>query len=232
MKIALILSGGTGLRMKMDIPKQYVKVNGKPIFMYSYETLARHKDIDGIWIVADKTWRSAIDKWLKEARLFDKLRGFSEPGANRQISIYNGIRDIMGFASKEDMVLIHDAARPLLSETLISQCFNAIKGCDGVIPVLTMKDTVYLSHDGRKINSLLNRNQIYAGQAPELFVLGKYLEANKSLLPDKIYSINGSTEPAIMAGMNINMIPGDEYNFKITTQNDLDRFQNVIGGKP
>lgn len=231
MRIALILSGGTGLRMKMDIPKQYIKVDDKPIFMYTYETLAKHKDIDGIWIVADKTWRSAIDKWVKEARLFDKLRGFSNPGDNRQLSIYNGIKDISEFASPTDVVLIHDAARPLISEELISKCFNAMKNCDGVIPTIAMKDTVYLSRDGKKIGSLLNREQIYAGQAPEVFVLGKYLEANMSLLPDKIYSINGSTEPAIMAGMNINMITGDEQNFKITTQNDLQRFIGIIGGK-
>ena len=231
MRIALILSGGTGLRMKMDIPKQYIKVDDKPIFMYTYETLAKHKDIDGIWIVADKIWRSAIDKWVKEARLFDKLRGFSNPGANRQLSIYNGIKDISEFAAPTDLVLIHDAARPLISEELISKCFNAMKNCDGVIPTIAMKDTVYLSRDGKKIGSLLNREQIYAGQAPEVFLLGKYLEANKALLPDKIYSINGSTEPAIMAGMNINMIIGDEQNFKITTQNDLQRFMGIIGGK-
>ena len=190
MRIALILSGGIGLRMKMDIPKQYIKVDDKPIFMYTYETLAKHNDIDGIWIVADKTWRSAIDKWVKEARLFDKLRGFSNPGDNRQLSIYNGIKDISEFASPTDVVLIHDAARPLISEELISKCFNAMKNCDGVIPTIAMKDTVYLSRDGKKIGSLLNREQIYAGQAPEVFVLGKYLEANMSLLPDKIYSIN------------------------------------------
>lgn len=231
MRIALILSGGTGLRMNMDIPKQYVKVNNKPVFMYAYETLAKHKDIDGIWIVADKMWRSAIDKWVKEARLFDKLRGFSNPGANRQLSIYNGIKDISQFAAPSDVVLIHDAARPLISEELISSCFNSMKNCDGVIPTIAMKDTVYLSRDGKKITSLLNREQIYAGQAPEVFVLGKYLDANIALLPDKIYSINGSTEPTIMAGMNINMIPGDEGNFKITTQNDLDRFVQIVGGR-
>ena len=231
MRIALILSGGTGLRMNMDIPKQYIKVDNKPVFMYTYEALAKHKDIDGIWIVADRTWRSAIDKWIKEARLFDKLRGFSNPGANRQLSIYNGIKDISEFASSTDMVLIHDAARPLISEELISKCFDAIKNCDGVIPTIPMKDTVYLSRDGKKITSLLNREQIYAGQAPEVFLLGKYLAANTALLPDKIYTINGSTEPAVMAGMKIDMIAGDEQNFKITTQNDLQRFMGIIGGK-
>ena len=66
--------------------------------------------------------------------------------------------------------------------------------------------------------------------APEAFVLGKYYEANRCLLPDKIERINGSTEPAIMAGMDIAMIPGEERNFKITTQADLERFKTLLEG--
>ena len=92
-----------------------------------------------------------------------------------------------------------------------------------------MKDTVYSSKDGRHIDGLLNRSEIYAGQAPEAFRLGKYYEANQKLLPDEILKINGSTEPAVLAGMDIAMIPGDEGNFKITTQEDLDRFRDIIG---
>ena len=83
-----------------------------------------------------------------------------------------------------------------------------------------------LSEDGKQVSSLLERKQVFAGQAPESFRYGKYLEANEALLPDKILNINGSTEPAILAGMQIKMIPGDECNYKITTENDLKKFMD------
>ncbi len=96
------------------------------------------------------------------------------------------------------------------------------------MPVLPMKDTVYYSRDGQTVGKLLDRSTIYAGQAPEVFVLGRYYEANRRLLPDDILRINGSTEPAILAGMDIAMIPGDEGNFKITTKADLERFERIM----
>lgn len=98
-------------------------------------------------------------------------------------------------------------------------------------PVLPMKDTVYCSEDGRSITSLLDRSTVFAGQAPEVFLLGRYLQASRRLLPDAILRINGSTEPAIMGGMDIAMIPGDEGNFKITTREDLERFRRIIAGR-
>ena len=69
---------------------------------------------------------------------------------------------------------------------------------------------------------------VYAGQAPEVFRIGRYYEANRKLLPEEIYKINGSTEPAVLDGMDIVMIPGDEGNFKITTAGDLERFQEIV----
>lgn len=273
MNIALVLSGGTGTRLGSDIPKQYIKVNNKMIISYCLETIIYNDNIDYIQIVADKIWHSEIKREL--SHIYDaghmqtgqqestasskfnlKFKGFSEPGVNRQFSIYNGLTDIRKYAADDSFVLIHDAARPLLKDELINSCFEAIKGgkddmgsavsdCgpgesdknvlplnvsflyDGVLPVLPMKDTVYMSEDGNGISSLLDRSKLYAGQAPELFLLGKYYEANKALLPDKILTINGSTEPAIMAGMNIAMIPGDEDNFKITTKTDLERFEEL-----
>ena len=71
----------------------------------------------------------------------------------------------------------------------------------------------------------MDRSKVYAGQAPEAFRYGKYLEANEALLPDRILDIKGSTEPAIKQGMNIKMIPGDENNYKITTKADLEKFR-------
>lgn len=117
---------------------------------------------------------------LKTYDVNKKFKGFSSPGENRQLSIYNGLRDILTYAGAQDTVLIHDAARPCLSEALITACIGALDGHDGVLPVLPMKDTVYLSRDGKCVSSLLNRQEIFAGQAPELFVLGKYYEAMNS----------------------------------------------------
>lgn len=233
MNIALILSGGTGTRLGADIPKQYIEIDGRPVISYCMEQLAKYEGIDAVQIVADRQWHGTILKCLEK---YDcpkcgntgKFRGFSEPGENRQLSIFNGLEDIRRYASESDFVLIHDAARPMLSAQMITDSLAAVEGHDGVLPVLSMKDTVYKSPDGKKISALLDRSQIYAGQAPETFRLGRYYEANRKLLPERIRAVNGSTEPAVMDGMDIVMIPGDERNFKITTREDMERFCEII----
>lgn len=229
MNTALILSGGTGSRIGGDIPKQYIEICGKPIICYCLETIASNEMIDAIQIAADIAWQDFILEHMKDTVFEQKFKGFSLPGANRQLSIWNGLEEIKKFASDQDLVFIHDGARPLLSHDLIRQCLEAANGYDGVLPVLPMKDTVYMSEDGEKVTSLLNRSQIFAGQAPEVFAFGAYYMANQALFPEKILKINGSTEPAIMAGMKVKMIPGDERNFKITTREDLKRFEEHGG---
>lgn len=224
MNIALVLAGGTGTRLGADIPKQYIEVHGKMIIDYCLETMEHSNDIAEVWIVADEMWREHIKK-------VDKFKGYACPGRNRQLSIYNGLKAIeesLTGEEKEVNVLVHDAARPFLTEKLIRECVKAVEGHDGVLPVLPMKDTVYYSEDGKVISSLINRDKLYAGQAPELFRLQPYIQANQALLPDKILLVNGSTEPAIMAGMDIVMIPGDENNYKITTKTDMKRFTEMM----
>ncbi len=127
-----------------------------------------------------------------------------------------------------DNVIIHDAARPFVTVENIDECLSALESHDGAMPVLPMKDTVYFSRNGKKVDELLNRSCIYAGQAPEAFRFEKYLKANEELLPDKILMIRGSTEPAIMAGMDVAMIPGDQRNFKITSDADLERARELL----
>lgn len=222
MNIALILSGGTGTRMGIKIPKQYIEVQGKPVIAYTLDVFCRMDEIDGIQVVAEESRRKEIEKWAGE-----KLRGFSSPGKNRQLSIYNGLKDILKYASFSDKVIVHDAVRPCVTGKMIADCLDALDFHEGVLPVLPMKDTVYVGENG-KVISLLDRNRLLAGQAPEGFLLGKYYEANRLLLPDKILKINGSTEPAVMAGMDIIYTEGDEMNFKITTKTDLQRFERMI----
>lgn len=230
MNIALVLSGGKGTRISSDIPKQYIRPDGiNTILYYCLETLFRDKNIDAVQIVADEAYHSLINEEINKIQLSKfKFKGFSVPGKNRQLSIWNGLEDIKAYGDANDYVLIHDGARPCLSNEMIDECFKAVDGHDGVMPVIPMKDTVYLSKDGKRVSSLLDRTSIFAGQAPELFVIGKYYDAIEKLLPDKIMSINGSTEPAILDGMDVAMIPGDENNFKITTDADLERFKEIL----
>lgn len=229
MNIALILSGGVGSRLTPDIPKQYMDIHGKPMIAYSLATISEHEMIDAIQIVADIRWRNFILDSMKSACFWHKFKGFSMPGKTRQLSIWNALNDMKTDMPDYEWILIHDAARPFVSHTLIGECLKAAAGHDGVLPVLPMKDTVYLSENGSMVSSLLDRKSIYAGQAPEAYKIKSYYKANEALFPDKMLAINGSTEPAVIAGMDIIMIPGDENNFKITTKADLERCRRMAG---
>lgn len=233
MNYAIVLSGGIGSRLGLDLPKQYYKVGEKPIIQYVLEQMEENDLIDGYVIIAAKEWQAYILEIVHGIKDNDaagrtKFLRFAQPGDNRQLSIYQGLLALMGKVSDNDLVLVQDAARPNTSNALISKCLSLGSDEDGAMPVLRMKDTVYLSRSGRNIDELLNREEIFAGQAPESFRFGKYLKANEQLLPDEIYKINGSTEPAVKADMKITMIDGEESNFKITTAEDLKRFEQIV----
>ena len=219
MNIALILSGGTGVRMGLDLPKQYLAFRSRPILSYSLSTFDRHPLIDCIVIVADRQWRSEIDKWIGELGI-KKFAGYADPGETRQYSIINGLQKIEKLGGA-DKVIIHDAARPLVSDKLITSCLENLSDCDGVMPVLPAKDTFYLLDDHGIVSKLLPRSLLAAGQAPEAFDYEKYYSANMSLSRDEILKINGSSELALICGLKVKTVPGDERNIKVTTPNDL-----------
>lgn len=224
MNCGILLSGGVGSRLQAEIPKQYVRVAGKLLITYSLETLCEHPDIDAVLVVAEYKWREAIEEDLKKHAIIKKPCRFADPGINRQLSILNALNEIKYYWNdKVDNVLIHDAARPNLSSRQITECLRAIEGHDGVMPTLPMKDTVYMC-EGTSVSSLLDRSKVFAGQAPEAYKFDKYYDANIQLQLSELSKINGSTEPAIMAKLDVATIMGDEHNYKITTPQDLKRF--------
>ena len=231
MNIAIILAGGIGSRIGTDIPKQFMELSGRMMIVHSMIPFGNSAYINNILIVAGQAWRDRIEAAVEdEQSISEKILGFSDPGENRQLSIYNALKEIekMGLADMVDNIIIHDAARPFVSEDMIADCFNALDKHDGAMPVLPMNDTVYFSRTGTRVDELLNRNTIFAGQAPEAFRYKKYLAANEALLPDKIMHIKGSTEPAVMAGMDVAMIPGDQRNFKVTNRVDLELAEEIM----
>ncbi len=127
-----------------------------------------------------------------------------------------------------DGIIIHDSLRPFVTVEGIDECLRALDGHDGVMPVIPEKDTVYFSRSGDKVEELLNRNCIYAGQAPVAFLFNKYYVANEELLPERMLMVKSYAEPAIMAGLDVAMIPGDQRNFKILTGEDFERAKEIL----
>jgi len=228
MNIAIILSGGVGSRMGLNIPKQYVEVHGQPIINYCLKIFFEDDNTDAVVIGVADEWKDYVVEKMQKLDI-DKPVFFAKPGETRQYSIYNALKTVKeaGYRN-EDIVIIHDAARPLVSHDLIKRCYEGCYEADGVMPVIPVKDTTYLSKDGKTIDSLLDRKQLWAGQAPEAFVFGKYLKAHDDMDREDLLKINGSTELAYKAGLRCHMVAGDPMNFKITTPEDLSNFESII----
>lgn len=228
MNYAVILSGGTGVRLGGEIPKQYIEVGNKPILMYCVETIEQTKAVDGFCIVAAPAWQKQIGEWMEQYGI-TKFLGFAKAGKSRQHSLLNGLQFIAERNPEAgSKVLIHDAARPNVTTELIQNCFKALQNAEGVLPVIPVKDTMYLSKDKKQISGLLNRDEIFSGQAPEAFDFTKYYEIHKDLTDDEIGAIRGTTEIGYKKGLKVNIIDGDEKNFKITTEVDLQKFREQI----
>ena len=228
---AIILAGGVGARISSTTtPKQYIDICGRPLISYVIDTVISDPVINTVVIVCDQKYKDLVSMCVASAMKDSGRHGveirFAKPGFNRQMSVLSGLEKLENTVGDGDLVAIIDAARPCMTRQMLDACIEAADDADGAIPVLKMKDTVYMSQDGKHITDLLERSKVLAGQAPEVFRYGKYIAANRKLSQEQMDHIHGSSEPAIMDGMKIVMIPCDENNYKITTDADLQRFRN------
>lgn len=229
MNYAVILSGGIGTRMRSDgFPKQYLEVRGKPILLYALESFEACKSVDRIVVVGNEQWTDQISGWAKQYGI-SKLAAFAEPGKTRQHSLLNGLLACAQFGiTDRDIVLIHDAVRPLVTPELIRSCAESLENHDAVLPVVPMKDAIYYSKDGLSISAAVDRSKLFCGQSPEAFRLQQYLELNQNTPDEDLALIRGSSELAFKNGLDVHMIPGEETNFKLTTPDDMLRLHFYI----
>lgn len=229
MAYAIILSGGVGSRMKdTSTPKQYKEYKGMPVIGYCLKKFEEHDQIQWIYIAAEEEWHFYLKDFITKNDI-SKFAGFTLPGKTRQYSILNSLKEMRKVVRDDDVIVIHDAARPFVSKDIISECINLSAQEDGAMPVLSVKDTVYYSEDGKEVTALIDRARVYAGQSPESFRFGKYYLANINMEEHEFLKVCGSTEPAIISGMKIKLVEGDEKNFKITTPSDFERFIQICG---
>ena len=228
MVYAIILAGGTGVRMKQAIPKQYIEVENKPVLMYTLEKFQACESIHHVVIVAEEVWRGQIEDWLEQYGI-TKVVGFADPGKTRQESVYNGLCCCRPYAkSKEDIVLVHEAARALVSQELIQNIIEGLEGYDACIPVVPMKDAILYSQTGDVIDGLLARNTLFCGQAPESFRLIPYFELNQQTPIEELGSFCADHELCFHNQWKVHCILGEENNFKLTTPGDVERMITLV----
>ena len=210
--------------MGLSIPKQYYIVKGIPIILYSIRRFAYSGLIDKIVIVLSEEWRHFIEVWLSKEHLNCEVL-FAQAGCSRQHSVLSGLEVLNQFAAEDDLVLVHDAVRPLFPSSNIIDGIDACSQYDGALPVIRVKDATYQSRDGERLTSLLPRQELFSGQSPECFIFGKLLKAHALFANDEIMSIRGCAELAFKAGLSVRFIPGTENNYKLTTIEDLRAFE-------
>lgn len=216
------------MRMGANIPKQYIMVNGKPIIIYSLEQFVNSGSIGAYIIALDSLWMDFVDGYVKQMEINEPVM-YSTPGETREHTIYNALKCAKenGY-SDDDIVIIHDAVRPMVSKEVIDDCLRGCAEYDAAIATIDVKDTIYMSVADNCITDVPKRSTLHAGQTPEAFKLGKYLKIHDERTYEEICSVTGGAEFAYRCGLKVYLSKGEEINFKLTTPEDLQRFKQIV----
>lgn len=224
MNTALILAGGLDSRFKMDIPKQFVNVNNRPVIVYTLEIFQKHPDIDEIVVVCLDGWQEMVRVYGKQFNI-RKLSGIISGGKDAQETTYKGLQYLKGKMDQGDIVVIHDAIRPLVSKEIIS---SSIKMCQkkgmGVAATYIM-DTIMHSENGKEGKQSLNRYQIMKVQTPQAFEYNLILELHERAIREKCIGAWDNSSMITNLGEKVYFSEGSDLNMKINTVEDVEMFK-------
>ena len=213
-KSAIITAAGSGRRF--GEVKQFKKLHGKPLYQYSLDVFVQSRLFDEIILVIPKSNQQKVQKEIK--RKYGSQVGLVIGGPDRQDSVKNAIQNSN---PNIDLVVIHDAARPFITTTLIEECIFACETSDGAIIAIQPHDTIKFSKDNM-VEKTIDRSNIWMAQTPQAFNKRKILEAYSS---SDFHDLIVTDESSLMEklGYKIMIVPGSGKNFKITTFDDWER---------
>ena len=226
MNIVIIVAGGSGVRMHMDTPKQFVVVDSLPIIMHSMLKFQSLDFIDEIVTVIPNGWDDFVSSYVKQYNI-TKLSRIVHGGATRLDSVYNALLYLKNKLSTDDIIGIMDANRPLTPLEVIEKCFEKAKNCDCVLPLDPSFDTLYYSSDGVSIHNPLDRNTVFKGQGPETARFGIALDVYEQAKQDGILD-RPMGELILHYGKQLVGTQGSVKSFKITTADDLELFKAYL----
>ena len=221
MNVAIILAAGNGTRLSNNIKKQFIKIHDKQLFLFSFDSFCS-SNIDKILIVSSKEDINYVRSLVSSNEKFlDVIAG----GETRQQSVKNALDYLKGILADDDVILIHDAARPLIKFPLINEVINKTIEYDCCSLILPIKDTI-ISLSNNNYESTLERDKLASVQTPQGFKFKIIYEAHLKAIHS---SATDDAQLVKKLGLNIHLIKGDEQNFKITTNEDLNYFEYILG---
>ena len=224
MNIALIIAGGSGNRMGQDIPKQFMHLDGAPIIVHTMLCFQQHPDIEAIAVVCLRGWETVLQSYTNQFNI-TKLRWIFPGGNTGMESIHNGIYGLIeSNCNGEDLVLIHDSVRPLLSLDIISSNIATCKAYGYAITGIKCREAILESQDGFTTKTSIPRDTLIRTQTPQTFRLKNIIKAHELAkekgITDSVASCTLIAE--LNEDIEMHIVPGSEKNIKVTTVEDLE----------
>ncbi len=224
MNIALILAAGVDPRFQLNVPKQFVNVYNRPVIVYTLEAFQKHNEIDAIAVVCLNGWQEMVKAYAKQFNI-TKMKWVVTGGADGQSSARIGVNALKEECGLGDIIVLHDAIRPLVSEEIITDSIRVCrKHGNGIAAIRTM-DNIMRTEDGRTGRESISRDHIVRIQTPQAYRIDKLME-----LHDKAVEagIKGGMDTSVVAsrlGESIYFSQGSELNLKINTVEDVEMFK-------
>ncbi len=219
---AIVLASGTGARFGGDIPKQFLPLGNRPMFLHSLETFDHHPDIDRLVLACHPDWTQAARGHL---RALKKPCEIVPGGATRMESAWNGLQSL---PAQTEYVLIHDAARPLVQPDTITALVDAVAVHRAVIAAIATDDTL-AEADGNRIVALPDRARFLRVQTPQAFAYSLILDAFKRAWADGFTTTTDDSRIVHRLGHPVAWVEGSERAFKITSPQDLLLAERLLG---
>lgn len=220
MVTALIFAGGTGTRMNTrSKPKQFLELHGKPVIIYTLEHFEYHPEVDNIVIVCLKEWIEELKELVKRYGM-TKVSQIVPGGETGHDSIYLGLSAIKEAVADEEIVLIHDGVRPLITDELITKNIEMVKARGNAITAEAVRESVVRSEDGETISAVPPRSEMYVAKAPQSFRYQDVMELYERARKDGNKSID-SSHLCSMYDVPMNIVFSTSNNIKITEPADF-----------
>lgn len=231
MTIAIIIAGGSGNRMGQDIPKQFINVYDKPILIYTLEGFQRHPMVDAIEVVCIEGWEHVVSAYAKQFGI-DKLKWITKGGNTGQESIRNGVFNLEGVCSPNDVIIVHDGIRPLIEASVLTDVISKAQKLGNAVTSMPYNEQIFVvsENDKETTTQFIPRETLRRVATPQAYhfslIDDKYHEAFEKEIG--IYGSHYTNTMMVELGVRLNFAAGSDKNIKLTTKDDLEMFKGYL----